>query len=494
MKRFFTLLALAWLAAGSAVAQTSDEQYVHIYDLIQEADTLCEKGLLKDALPKYTEALTLLQRFQKGYPLWNQDVVKFRLEYLASKTAELSAKVPSPISPPKTTTVPAPAPVKPAPADWENQVETLKAQVRQLQSDKGLLESKLKEALSAQPAAVDPREVAKAEEKVRALQKENELLNTSLQQEKAKSAQAAATRKDPRTEEETAALKTETARQKEEISRLTVERDALQNRLKSAAPAPVTPAPAAPLPAGADTNLVATLRARIETLEAQPVPFSAEELALIEKNRPVTGTVAPPRKASGKVSRSAAALLAEAQKFIAAKQFDKAEERCLRALKEDEQNVALLGNLAEIQVLLNHLDDAEKHVLKAVSLAPEDAPTLSTLGHLRTRQHKIDEAVDALSRAAKLDPQNADIQNRLGVALSEKGLRAPAETALRKAIQLQPSFADAHKNLAVAYLSQEPPLTELARWHYQKALAAGSPPLPDLEKMLEAKKTAAAPK
>jgi Tfp pilus assembly protein PilF len=93
-----------------------------------------------------------------------------------------------------------------------------------------------------------------------------------------------------------------------------------------------------------------------------------------------------------------------------------------------------------------------------------------------------------------VDPQNAETQNRLGIALSEKGQRGPAETALRKAIQLQPTLGDAHKNLAVVYLTQNPPLVELARWHYQKALAAGSPVSSRIEQLLEQKKGLAADK
>jgi Tfp pilus assembly protein PilF len=58
---------------------------------------------------------------------------------------------------------------------------------------------------------------------------------------------------------------------------------------------------------------------------------------------------------------------------------------------------------------------------------------------------------------------------------------------LRKAVQLDPNYGDAHNNLAVIYVSQEPPMAELARWHYQRALEAGQPRNPDLEKMLAAK-------
>jgi len=106
---------------------------------------------------------------------------------------------------------------------------------------------------------------------------------------------------------------------------------------------------------------------------------------------------------------------------------------------------------------------------------------------LRFKQQRYDEALDVLSRAGKADPENAEIQNYLGLALSEKGMRGPAEAALRKAIQIEPSYGSAHNNLAVIYLAQQPPSVELARWHYQKALAAGHPRNPELERMLEAK-------
>ena len=71
--------------------------------------------------------------------------------------------------------------------------------------------------------------------------------------------------------------------------------------------------------------------------------------------------------------------------------------------------------------------------------------------------------------------------------LSEKGQRGPAEAALRRAIQLQPDHAVAHNNLAVVYATQTPPSLALARWHYQKARAAGHPRNAPLEKMLEQK-------
>jgi tetratricopeptide (TPR) repeat protein len=157
---------------------------------------------------------------------------------------------------------------------------------------------------------------------------------------------------------------------------------------------------------------------------------------------------------------------------------------CWQVLQQDKQNVPTLANLAMIELDLDHFETAEINIKQAVALAPDDPYSLFVLGRLKFRQKKFDEAIDAFSRAAKLDPQDAQVQNFLGLALSEKGLRGPAETALRKAIQLEPGYANAHNNLAVIYLTQQPPLVELARWHYQKALAAGHPKNLELEKLL----------
>ena len=172
---------------------------------------------------------------------------------------------------------------------------------------------------------------------------------------------------------------------------------------------------------------------------------------------------------------------------FAARRFDQAEGKYLEVLRQDEKNAYTLANLAAIQLELNRLDEADKHIRQALAIDANDAYSLSILGYLRFRQEKYDEALDALSRAARFNPQSAEIQNYLGVTLSHKGLRGPAETALRKAIQLDPGYGSAHHNLAVIYSTQQPPRVELARWHYQRALAAGHPRNPDLEKLFEQK-------
>ena len=53
-----------------------------------------------------------------------------------------------------------------------------------------------------------------------------------------------------------------------------------------------------------------------------------------------------------------------------------------------------------------------------------------------------------------------------------------------EAIADNPDYADAHFNLAVIYSTSSPPAKELAKRHYEKALALGAAPDPTLDKLL----------
>jgi tetratricopeptide (TPR) repeat protein len=233
---------------------------------------------------------------------------------------------------------------------------------------------------------------------------------------------------------------------------------------------------------------VDTLRARVAVDEAKPIPYTPGELALFQKSAPqLTANTNGEEKSVEVLPPSTAALVAEAQNYFSAKEYGKAEADYQEILRRDENNAVALANLATIELQENKLDAANKHIQEALAQHPNDAYNLTVLGRIRFSEGKYDEALDALSRAAKLDPQNPDIENYLGVTLAQKGLRAQAETALRRAVQLDPNYAAAHNNLAVIYLTQKPPMIELARWHYEKALADGQPRNPALEKLLAEK-------
>ena len=267
MKWFSVIVALLLVVLSGARAQGPDDHYIQIYNLIQEADKLVNDLQPSDALPKYLEAQTALQRFQKGYPQWNPKVIDFRLNYVAAKIAALTGKVSAPAAPataaePPTVSAPvapaaapaapsgsatsaAPPPsisaaevTKPAPSDWEAQIGLLRDLNRQLQADKAVLEAKLKEALSVQPADVDPRELAKAEQKIRNLLKENDLLKVSLSQAKAMPVTAPDTKALDEARRALAEADRKLAEQTKTANALALERTALQAKLDRLAASP----------------------------------------------------------------------------------------------------------------------------------------------------------------------------------------------------------------------------------------------------------------
>jgi tetratricopeptide (TPR) repeat protein len=594
MKRFVLSagLLLAVMLAQAQAQQDPDDQYVIIYSLMQQADAHENSGEPQQALPQYVEAQAELQKFQKLFPDWYTNIVAFRLNYLAQKIVEASAKVPATNVVVQTNAIPA------TQNDLEAQLSALHDQVQTLQADNTTLEAKLKEALASQPAMIDARELAKAQAQIESLMKENDLLRTSLaqgktngvaqsleqvQQQLAEAMQklagqtaradklamenqslqakvqslqtgandAEALREENQvlkkqiadlksgatasfaisdTSQELARARTQIARLQSEAEVNWLEKSALENRVQQLQSQTMTatqpPPSASPDQAEYEKRIqaltqerddlleklgeankkiygnkgqnaaaqidelgreVETLRARISVDEAQVIPYTPEELALFKQPSPQLANPEAATKSVRELPIDTAALAAEAQNYFSERQFDKAEADYLQILQRDKNNALALANLSAIELELNKLDDAEKYIRAALAQNPNDAYDLSILGHLQFLQGKYDDALDTLGRAAKIDSQNAEIQNYLGVTLAQKGLRAQAETALRKAVQIDPNYGPAHNNLAVIYLNQQPPLVELARWHYEKALAVGQPHNPDLEKALNDK-------
>ena len=188
MKRLIALLAAACLSvAVCALAEEADSHFVRIYRLIQEADTMAGNGQTRPAAQSYRDALAELKKLQKANPTWNEKVVKFRLNYLSEKLSQFGADAAPEPTPAVVPSIPAAsAPKQSEDLKSQRELNELNQQVRALDAERRLLEAKLREALSAQPAAVDPRELRKAEDKIIRLEKENELLKVGLAKQKSK--------------------------------------------------------------------------------------------------------------------------------------------------------------------------------------------------------------------------------------------------------------------------------------------------------------------
>jgi tetratricopeptide (TPR) repeat protein len=340
MKRLCAIAVLL-LAFAACVRAGADEDYVQIYTTIQEGDTL-ELLHPDQALAKFTEAQTELQRFQRIYPGWNDRVVNFRLNYLSSKILILSAKTsngsnapavaaaqskpapppsPQPVAPPVRPPDWVQPPVKPPPvvravtspppvvssspqpsanAEFQRQIADLQNQLRRLLDDKSLLEAKLREALAARPAGADPRELARAQDLIRQIQKDNDLLQVTLVQEKQKTAMLANSGELAQARRDLEDARHQLADQTARANRLAQENASLQSQLKTFAANDATVASlraeneslkaminntpkaagAVPMPESDLSRQLAEARSRIAALESDQEVWRLEKIAL----------------------------------------------------------------------------------------------------------------------------------------------------------------------------------------------------------------------
>ena len=444
MKGLFVLAGLiGFLAFSCAHAVAQDDEYIQIYGVIQDADALGNSSQTGEALAKYIDAQTSLQRFQRIYPDWNRQVIQYRLNYLASRIAEISARTPvaatkTPIAAKPPTAAPPALSLQPREReDFEHQRDLLQSRVQQLQVDKMMLESKLKESLAAQPAAVDPRELAKAEEKIRSLEKENSLLQVSVAQQQTKAAPPVDTAAVEQMKRQLAETSQRLADQTKRADALAAERRALQTKLDSLIPAPWNA-----------TNLRETKKALEDAnrkLGAQSKLASrldAEKMNLIARVKSLeadSGTLVALRAENEILKKQLADLKRPAPAGSAVEVTRQlAEARARIAALESDQEIWRLEKIA--------LENRVRHLMASSTAAPAPAPAPAAT------------TVEDSSRVKQLERESADLRKKLGAAQKELAGRK-ARNVATKIEDLTGQLAILRARLAV-FETQQIPYTE----------------------------------
>jgi Flp pilus assembly protein TadD len=282
------LLGLSLLGPGRLAGAGPDDDFIRIYALIQQGDTFFQNNRVGEARARYGEALRLLEAFEKNYPGWNDALIRFRKQYLQER---IGAPPPAPGA---GAGVAAPA----ALAAPENpQVATLREELKQLAAERDLLQARLREALAAQPAAADPRELARAQERIGTLQREIEQLRAEIVARDARLAEAANARQlqDQLAEarQALADARQTLTRQNETVTNLTRQIETLQRQLEetraraTAPPADATAAARTREELEAARRQTAALQARVAELEkqlaARPAPAAPDLTRLREE-------------------------------------------------------------------------------------------------------------------------------------------------------------------------------------------------------------------
>lgn len=181
---------------------------------------------------------------------------------------------------------------------------------------------------------------------------------------------------------------------------------------------------------------------------------------------------------------AARSLVTQAEKAFAAGRLKEAAALYGQALDKNPGNARLLVSLAAVETRGGNLKDSEVHLRQALRNDLRNGPAWQLLGMNCLEQKRDDEAFAALVQSVLNDPDNPRAHHYLGIAAGRKGWSEVSEQELRRAVELDPGYADANFNLAVLYLRRTPPLLELARRHYQRALELGAARDPSVEAQL----------
>ncbi|WP_395749039.1 tetratricopeptide repeat protein [Prosthecobacter sp.] len=139
----------------------------------------------------------------------------------------------------------------------------------------------------------------------------------------------------------------------------------------------------------------------------------------------------------------------------------------------DDGNALIWANLGAVEQQAGDVKRAIECFEKSTQINPQLAQTWTALGLLLQKQGDSYRAVSCFARAIHEDPEDARAHNYLAIAAKGLGWADAAESELHRAIELKPDYGIAHFNLALMMLERRPPSIELARRHYEKAMALG---------------------
>lgn len=142
-------------------------------------------------------------------------------------------------------------------------------------------------------------------------------------------------------------------------------------------------------------------------------------------------------------------------------------------LELDDGNALIWANLGAVEQQAGEVKRAIECFEQSVRFNSQLAQTWTALGLLLQRQGDSYRAISCFARAIHEDPEDARAHNFLAIAAKGLGWADAAEAELQKAIELKPDYGIAHFNMALMHLERRPPAIELARRHYEKALALG---------------------
>ena len=180
-----------------------------------------------------------------------------------------------------------------------------------------------------------------------------------------------------------------------------------------------------------------------------------------------------PLGAAGTLPADTTSISQKAAAAFSKKDWPAARAAYQEMLTVDAENALAWANLGAVEQQAGQTKQALECFEKSVLFNPGLVQSWNALGLLHSAKGDTYQAMSMFSRAIHEDPEDARAHNFLAITIRDLGWNAAAEAELQRAIELNPQYGIAHFNLALLYVDQKPPSTELAKRHYQKALALG---------------------
>lgn len=158
---------------------------------------------------------------------------------------------------------------------------------------------------------------------------------------------------------------------------------------------------------------------------------------------------------------------------FAKKDWAAARKAYKEMLELDDGNALVWANLGAVEQQAGDVKRAVECFENSVKFNPRLAQSWTALGLLAQQQGDAYRAISCFTRAIHEEPEDARAHNYLAITVKGLGWADAAEAELQKAVDLMPDYGIAHFNMALMLLERRPPAVELARRHYEKALALG---------------------
>lgn len=170
-------------------------------------------------------------------------------------------------------------------------------------------------------------------------------------------------------------------------------------------------------------------------------------------------------------------------------QYEVAQEKLLKAIDQDSENVVAYTTMAYLLMTINKLEEAEEYYLEALDLKDNDPELRNSYGTYLCRVNRIDDAMKQFKAAyenpfyktAYLSYANA------GMCLLQAKKYSLSEKMLRKALRLQPKLSSAL--ISMAELAIKTKKSMMARAYIQRYHAINKPSADSLWVQVQAERS-----